>query len=114
MATVGAAPFAPARWSDEGSSRVRLMPVLDPDLVRGLGVGQAAYVHQGGVTYVQVKRLVAAPAALPRAAARHAEGPAPPRPGAASTVPADAVPAPAEPMAGVSAFLDEAFGRERS
>ena len=113
-ATVGAAPFAPARWSDEGSSRVRLMPVLDPDLVRGLGVGQAAYVHQGGVTYVQVKRLVAAPAALPRAAARRAEGPAPPRPGAAGTVPADTVPAPAVPMAGVSAFLDEAFGRERS
>ena len=42
------------------------MPVVDPDLVRALGVGQAAYVHQGGVTYVQVKRLVAAPAALAR------------------------------------------------
>ena len=112
-ATVGAASFAPVRWSDEGSSRVRLMPVLDPDLVRGLGVGQAAYVHQGGVTYVQVKRLVAAPAALPRGAGRHAEGPAPPRPAAASTVPADAVPGPVEPMAGVSALLDEAFGRER-
>jgi hypothetical protein len=92
-------------------------------------VGQAAYVHQGGVTYVQVKRLVAAPAALPRAAARHAEGAAPPRPGAAGTVPAEAVPAeavpaeavpaeavpaPAQPKAGISAFLDEAFGRERS
>jgi len=54
-----------ARWSDEGSSRVQLMPVVDPDLVRGLGVGQAAYVYQGGATYVQVKRLVAAPAPCP-------------------------------------------------
>ncbi len=91
------------------------MPVLDPDLVRGLGVGQAAYVHQGGVTYVQVKRLVAARAALPRAVARRAEGPAPPRPGGAGTVPADAVgQRRAQPMADVSAFLDQAFGRERS
>ena len=55
-----------AQWSGEGSSQVRQMPVVDPDLVRALGVGQAAYVHQGGVTYVQVKRLVAAPAALAR------------------------------------------------
>ncbi len=60
-----AAPWS-AQWSAEGNSRVRQMPVVDPDLVRALGVGQAAYVHQGGVTYVQVKRLVAAPAALAR------------------------------------------------
>src|SRR6202034_883369 len=33
------------QWSEEGTSRVQLMPVVDPDLVRGLGVGQAAYVH---------------------------------------------------------------------
>jgi hypothetical protein len=128
---VTAAPFAPGlfsgpRWSDEGSSRVQLMPVLDPDIVRGLGVGQAAYVHQGGVTYVQVKRLIAAPAALPRAAARHRAAPAPPHPAASASPgpatpgegPADAVPGPAEPVAGpmadLSAFLDEAFGRERS
>src|SRR6201999_3939351 len=53
-------------WSGEGSSRARLVPVVDPDLVRGLGVGQVAYEHQGGVSYIQVKRLVAAPAALTR------------------------------------------------
>ncbi|HEY3954460.1 MAG TPA: hypothetical protein VGM53_13875 [Streptosporangiaceae bacterium] len=52
-------------WGDEGTSRVRHTPVLDPDIVRSLGVGQAAYVYRGGVTFVQVKRLVAAPAALP-------------------------------------------------
>ena len=62
---MAAAPWS-AQWSAEGSSRVRQMPVVDPDLVRALAVGQAAYVHQGGVTYVQVKRLVAAPAALAR------------------------------------------------
>jgi hypothetical protein len=67
---VAATMVTAARWSDEGSSRVQLMPVVDPDLVRGLGVGQAAYVYQGDATYVQVKRLVAAPAALPRAGRR--------------------------------------------
>ncbi|HEX8008907.1 MAG TPA: hypothetical protein VF482_21060, partial [Trebonia sp.] len=47
-----------AGWSDDGSTRPRLAPVLDPDIVRQLDVGQAAYVYRGGVTYVQVKRLV--------------------------------------------------------
>jgi hypothetical protein len=59
-----------ARWDGSGSSRVRLAPVLDPELVRQLDVGQAAYVYRGGVTFVQVKRLVAAQAAVgPGAAA---------------------------------------------
>ena len=53
-----------ALWSDEGSSRLRHTPVLDPDIVRALDVGQVAYIHRGAVTFVQVKRLVAAPAAL--------------------------------------------------
>jgi hypothetical protein len=53
-----------ALWADEGSSRVRHAPVLDPDIVRALDVGQVAYIHRGGVTFVQVKRLVAAPGAL--------------------------------------------------
>ena len=77
---VAATMVTAARWSDEGSSRVQLMPVVDPDLVRGLGVGQAAYVYQGGATYVQVKRLVAAPAALcrcPRSRRRHTGGSGP-------------------------------------
>jgi hypothetical protein len=64
------------RWSHQGSSRVRDTPVADPALIRGLAVGQAAYIYRGGVTYVQVKRLVAAPAAL-------AGQPAPPRRAAA-------------------------------
>jgi hypothetical protein len=121
-------------WGDEGTSRVRHTPVLDPDIVRSLGVGQAAYVYRGGVTFVQVKRLVAAPAALP-----------PPEPGgepgwqettvtapagslpdtgqtamtvsaAADTVSvpagADSVTAPAGGLPDAGPLLDEAFGEE--
>ena len=52
------------RWAHQGSSRIRQAPVVDPALIRALDVGQAAYIYRGGVTYVQVKRLVGAPAAL--------------------------------------------------
>src|SRR6185437_5443191 len=52
------------RWGREGSSRVRGAAVADPALIRRLDVGQAAYIYRGGVTFVQVKRLIAAPAAL--------------------------------------------------
>jgi hypothetical protein len=52
------------RWGEEGSSRLRAAPVLDPDLVRQLDVGQAAYVYRGGVTFVQVKRLIATQGAI--------------------------------------------------
>jgi hypothetical protein len=51
-------------WAHEGLSRVEGMPVVDPEIIRGLDVGQAAYIYRGGVTYVQVKRLVAGPAEL--------------------------------------------------
>ncbi len=51
-------------WSQRGSSRVGEVPVVDPNLIRALDVGQAAYIYRGGVTYVQVKRLVATPAAV--------------------------------------------------
>jgi hypothetical protein len=98
-------------WSEEGSSRVRHTPVVDPEIIRGLGVGQTAYVHQGGVTYVQVKRLVAAPAALPRVSRRPAAAPAP-DPEPAPTAPAAAHPPPAPRLADVTAFLDETFGPE--
>ncbi|HZC42246.1 MAG TPA: hypothetical protein VE343_16325, partial [Streptosporangiaceae bacterium] len=52
------------RWGHRGSSRVRPEPVADPDRIRVLGTGQAGYLYRGGVTYVQVKRLVAGPAAI--------------------------------------------------
>jgi hypothetical protein len=87
---------------------VRQAPVVDPDLIRALDVGQAAYIYRGGVTYVQVKRLVTAPAALPPPAA----GPAP-RAALAVARAAPAGPGPAlEPLPDVSAVLDEAFGAE--
>jgi hypothetical protein len=104
-------------WHHRGSSRVRLAPVADPDLIRALDVGQVAYIYRGGVTYVQVKRLVAAPAALP------APGPAPgpaAQSAAQSAAESAAEPAaepaaelaPARPLPDVGVLLDEAFGPE--
>jgi hypothetical protein len=99
------------RWGREGSSRVRESPVADPALIRRLDVGQAAYIYRGGVTFVQVKRLVAAPAALaaPVAAQRHGDGQRP-RPARAAGPDDRAAPHAAE----VTALLDEAFGSEQS
>ena len=119
------------RWGHEGSSRLREEPVVDSALIRRLEVGQAAYIYHGGVTFVQVKRLLAAPAALakPPAAGHRAPHPAAAaagdqarRPSAAwpasppgAPLPADATaPAgqPAVTAADVAALLDEAFGAE--
>jgi hypothetical protein len=87
------------RWGRTGTSRLRLVPVADPELVRGLDTGQAAYLYRGGVTFTQIKRLIAGPAALARETAT-AEFPVPA---------AAAMPAPAPPP-DVTAFLDEVFG----
>jgi len=91
-------------WAHAGSSRLTDRPVVDAALIRALDVGQTAYIYRGGVTYVQVKRLVGAPAAV-------------------GSVPVDepvpAVPARDEPattaaaLPDVSALLDAAFGPER-
>jgi len=95
------------RWSRQGSSRVREIPVVDPALIRALDVGQAAYMYRGGVTYTQVKRLVAGPAALmPGRAGAPAAGPAALRPPAARR-PADGR---GEPLPDATAFLDAALG----
>jgi hypothetical protein len=99
-----------ALWGREGSSRVRGTPVADPAIIRSLDVGQAAYIYRGGVTFVQVKRLVAAPAALAREPVARGEPmgrtpvtrPAsPPTGGQPSAPPPDA-----------GSLLDEAFGNE--
>ncbi|HWG62452.1 MAG TPA: hypothetical protein VG253_12140 [Streptosporangiaceae bacterium] len=125
-----------SRWARGGQSRPRHTPVVDPDLIRGLDVGQAAYIHRGGVTYVQVKRLVSGPAELAGAGAgaeagagadaragtkagagigagANAGAVAPGRPayGADPTGRAPGMSVPAAPP-GLSAFLDEAFGGE--
>jgi hypothetical protein len=43
------------RWESTGTSTARLQPVIDPDIIRRLDVGQAAYIYRGGVTYLHVK-----------------------------------------------------------
>jgi hypothetical protein len=112
------------RWSHEGSTRPRDTPVADPALIRTLGVGQVGYIYQGGVTYIQVKRLLAAPAALTRPAAPRWR-PAGQEPGErrlepsiglgvpAAEPPADGAEHPVpKPAAAAAALLDEAFGPE--
>jgi hypothetical protein len=109
------------RWLKQGSSRLREVPAADPNLIRRLDVGQTAYIDRGGVTYIQVKRLVAGPAAVP--------GPSSPGPGTAgeprrvavtavegtdqASGPAARVRATAGPrQPDVSPVLDAAFGPE--
>ena len=111
-----------ALWGHEGSSRVRDTPVADPAIIRSLDVGQAAYIYRGGVTFVQVKRLVAAPAALAREPAaadqpsgtheRAARPAAPAGEGGRRPPRPTADPAGATPPPDAGAMLDEAFGGE--
>jgi hypothetical protein len=96
-------------WRREGSSRLTEVPVVDPALIRGLDAGQAAYIYRGGVTYVQVKRLVAAPAAVASAPVATV-GPASEL---ASTAPSRmSGGSPAAELPDVSSLLDVAFGPE--
>jgi hypothetical protein len=102
------------RWSRSGSSRLHQVPVADPELIRGLDVGQAAYIFRGGVTFTQVKRLVAGPAALGGVPIRRTGGPAHPvAPSRAEHATEPAV-LPAQParagLPDITTLLDEAFG----
>jgi hypothetical protein len=92
------------RWSREGTSRETQATVADAELVRRLDTGQAAYLHRGGVTFTQVKRLIAGPAALAPAAVPDTV--APPSGPAAGQVAATHVPG----LPDIGAFLDAAFG----
>jgi hypothetical protein len=98
------------RWSKAGSSRLREVPVADPDLVRALDVGQAAYLYRGGVTFVQVSRLIGAPAPL-QAPLLQAPPPEAARPRAAGR-PDPRVPSGPARSADLIALLDAAFGPE--
>jgi hypothetical protein len=115
----------PGSWEPGGLSSVTAAPIVDGDLVRRLDVGQVAYVYRGGVTYVQVKRLIGRQAALgavgsadPGPAAPGSAAPASADPGSAdpgSAAPARRVPEPGgatsrEELPDVSEVLDEAFG----
>ena len=80
-------------------------------LIRRLDTGQTAYIYRGGVTFVPIKRLVAAPAAL----AGEPVAPGGPDGRTAATPPA----APAAggepgtaPPPDAGSLLDEAFGDE--
>jgi hypothetical protein len=104
-------------WEATGSSRQVRVPVLDGDLVRRLDVGQVAYVYRGGVTYVQVKRLVGAQAAIAPAAPDSPGDTVSTSAASSGTVPSGAVSSGAvssgtePPDAG--AVLDAAFGARR-
>jgi hypothetical protein len=105
-----------ARWAPTGTSALRPFDVLDPDLVRRLDVGQAAYVYRGGVTYVQVKRLVARQAAIGTAGAAVVPVPSPRlAAGTAAGTAAETTPAP-DPVHGRGPdperdeYLDSVFG----
>jgi hypothetical protein len=111
---LGVPLWASAGWTHEGLSRAEGTPVVDPEIIRGLDVGQAAYIYRGGVTYVQVKRLVAGPAELAGPAPGGGSGAGRAGPAGATGqppwVPADE-PAAARP-AELGALLDQAFGEE--
>jgi hypothetical protein len=48
-------------WQTIGASAPKPQPVADPDIIRRLDVGQAAYIYQGGVTYLHIKPPAQAP-----------------------------------------------------
>ena len=62
-------------WGDEGSSRVQHAWTVNPQIARQAETGQAAYIHGGGATWVQVARPqpspLPAPAAQPAPTDRH-------------------------------------------
>jgi len=97
-------------WGDEGTSRVQHAWVLDPDIARSLDVGQAAFIHHGGVTWVQVARPRPSPLQLP---------PPPPQPARVvhGTLAGDTEPAPPPQREsgppGGSEFSDDVFGSTR-
>jgi hypothetical protein len=96
-------------WAASGSSRLAEVPVADPALIRRLDVGQVAYIYRGGVTYVQVKRLVSRPAAVTGVPAPRS---APKRPPAAGLAEAELPRAVPPELPDVSPVLDAAFGSE--
>ena len=116
-------------WSHQGTSRIRQAPVADPALIRSLDVGQVAYIYRGGVTFIQVKRLIGGPAALsgptsataaragPRAHGQPALVPSATGPPASPQPVTAPGPAPAgasvqRPLPDIGELLDEAFGAE--
>jgi hypothetical protein len=88
-------------WGDEGSSRVQHAWTVDPQIVRGLEVGQAAYIHGGGCAWVQIARPKPSPLPLP-------PPPAQPAPAVVIRAQADGKAEAEQPSS--PAALDDAFG----
>jgi hypothetical protein len=89
-------------WGDEGSSRVQHAYTVDPGIARSAATGQAAYIHRGGATWVQIARPRPSPIPLP-----------PPRPAPMVVIPPPpehAQPAPETPPEPAAAALDDVFG----
>lgn len=90
-------------WAHAGSSHLADVPVADAALIRDLDVGQVGYIYRGGITYIQVKRLVGRPAAVSSRPVARAE------PASPVAVPARAS---GQALPDVSEVLDAAFGPE--
>jgi hypothetical protein len=90
-------------WGDEGSSRVQHAWTVNPQIVRQAETGQAAYIHGGGATWVQI--------------ARPQPSPLPLQPPEGRPTPAVVIPAPSRqheppPPPAAPAALEDAFGQE--
>jgi hypothetical protein len=90
-------------WGDEGSSRVQRAWTVDPGIARALATGQAAFIHGGGCTWVQVARPRLSPLPLPP----------PPRRPVVIIPPPAAEPQPAPAAVPGPAGLDDVFGPSR-
>jgi hypothetical protein len=91
-------------WESTGVSTPRLVPVVDPGIIRRLDVGQVAYLYRGGVTYLHVTPPAQAPTGQLLAPGIPAQPSALPRSWAARPLPAPARgPAPALPPPSIRA-----------
>jgi hypothetical protein len=68
-------------WEPAGTATTRPVPVVDPQLIRRLTTGQAAYIYQGTVTFVHVQAPVRSRPPRPDRRPALREGPASARPG---------------------------------
>jgi hypothetical protein len=88
-------------WGDEGSSRVQHAWTVNPQIARQAQTGQAAYIHAGGCTWVQIARPQPSPLPLP-----------PPRPAPAVVIPPPVAQHEPPPPPAAPAALEDAFGQE--
>ncbi|HEY1916337.1 MAG TPA: hypothetical protein VGH27_12255 [Streptosporangiaceae bacterium] len=93
-----------AGWGDEGTSRLQHVWTVDPNIVRSLAPGQAAFIRGGSATWVHIARARPSPLAL---TATPAPEPRPrPGPGPAARPAPIALPGPPPP----DGNLDDVFG----